>query len=197
MAGTNNEVIGTPKNIQILEMPEVLKGYREKGFESRIRIPVKSPLGGECLEYTNITSDFYNMRNVNTPKEHMHQALDIVPTKSYYSNNQAYRLTNGDIILFATIDGEVIFSDDSDKAAGLNVRIINDNGDLEVGYAHLKTSFVRTGDYVQAGIPIGVMGTTGTASTGVHVHYWVAEILYEGSWPEPVDPLPYILSACN
>jgi 3D (Asp-Asp-Asp) domain-containing protein len=52
-------------------------------------------------------------------------------------------------------------------------------------YAHLDKIFVKKGDNVTKGQPIGTMGSTGNV-TGQHLHY---EVLFEGN---AVDPMPYI-----
>ena len=52
-------------------------------------------------------------------------------------------------------------------------------------YAHLHKIFVKKGDSITKGQPIGVMGSTGEV-TGQHLHY---EITYEG---KAIDPMPYI-----
>ena len=52
-------------------------------------------------------------------------------------------------------------------------------------YAHLDRLFIKKGDSVVKGQPIGTMGSTG-AVTGQHLHY---EVLFEGN---AVDPEPFI-----
>jgi hypothetical protein len=57
-------------------------------------------------------------------------------------------------------------------------------------YAHLHKIFVKKGDNVIKGQPIGTMGATG-AVTGQHLHY---EISFDG---KAIDPMPYINSIEN
>lgn len=176
---------------QISELPEELEGYKEEGFKSA-HYPSKSPLGGDCREYSIITA-YFSDPNYYNKFGRWHKALDIIPSGAYYSNNKAYKLT-GEIVMFATINGRTEFGVDDNGA--LIVKIINDTEDLEVGYAHLKTSYVKTDDYVNAGDPIGIMGDTGLG-TGVHLHYWLATIECKGCWPEAYDPYPQTFGWCE
>jgi murein DD-endopeptidase MepM/ murein hydrolase activator NlpD len=52
-------------------------------------------------------------------------------------------------------------------------------------YGHLQRSIVRTGDVVNAGQQIGLMGSTGL-STGSHLHF---ELRLNG---EPKDPALFL-----
>lgn len=177
---------------QISQLPAVLEGYVEEGFTPTDR-PNKSPLGGECLSNTVITAYFHDPGYYKRFGK-WHTALDMIPSNHYYSSNKAFSLT-GEIVMFATIQGKTEFGVDGNGA--LIVKIFSDDGKIEVGYAHLKTSYVKTGDYVNAGDPIGIMGSTGK-STGVHVHYWIAFINEKclSCLPESVDPYPYLFGNC-
>ncbi len=53
--------------------------------------------------------------------------------------------------------------------AGNYVSIASDTG-WRTGYSHLQSVLVNSGDYVEAGTPIGTVGSTGY-STGPHLHY--------------------------
>ena len=52
-------------------------------------------------------------------------------------------------------------------------------------YAHLAAESVGVGDYVTAGMPIGVAGCTGWC-TGTHLHF---ELRHRG---QPLSPLPFL-----
>ena len=60
----------------------------------------------------------------------------------------------------------------------------------DIGYRHILLhmykTFVKPGQVVNKGTPIGIMGKSGM-STGIHLHYGVKDT--EGNW---VDPTPYM-----
>ncbi|GAB6986450.1 peptidoglycan DD-metalloendopeptidase family protein [Nocardioides pyridinolyticus] len=68
--------------------------------------------------------------------------------------------------------------------AGSLVRIDHGNG-METWYAHLSRTDVVTGDVVEAGTPIGLVGEDGN-STGPHLHF---EVRLDGT---PCDPAPLL-----
>jgi hypothetical protein len=68
--------------------------------------------------------------------------------------------------------------------AGSLVRIDHGNG-LETWYAHLSRTDVTTGQVVEAGTPIGLVGERGN-TTGPHLHF---EVRLDGS---PYDPAPLL-----
>jgi murein DD-endopeptidase MepM/ murein hydrolase activator NlpD len=71
-----------------------------------------------------------------------------------------------------------------DNDLGRYIRI-NHDFDAETVYGHLARSFVKTGDQVGKGDPVGLVGNTGR-SLGPHLHF---EIILKG---KAVDPLRYL-----
>lgn len=70
------------------------------------------------------------------------------------------------------------------------VFIRHPNG-YETVYAHLNARFVKNGDHVQTGQPIGIIGNTG-ASRGTHLHFEVHRGNWSVSKEDAVDPLTII-----
>jgi murein DD-endopeptidase MepM/ murein hydrolase activator NlpD len=71
-----------------------------------------------------------------------------------------------------------------DNDLGRYVRV-NHDFEAETVYGHLARSFVKTGDQVGKGDPVGLVGNTGR-SLGPHLHF---EIILKG---KAVDPLRYL-----
>jgi murein DD-endopeptidase MepM/ murein hydrolase activator NlpD len=59
-----------------------------------------------------------------------------------------------------------------DRALGLTIRIRHGYG-IETVYGHLSKALVREGEAVKRGQIIGMVGNTGSRSTGPHLHYEV------------------------
>lgn len=83
----------------------------------------------------------------------------------------------------AGADGRVIFAG---REPGYGALVVIDHGgDLDTYYGHLSALYVREGQSVRRGQPIGAVGATGRA-TGAHLHY---EVRVHGT---PVDPQRYL-----
>ena len=71
--------------------------------------------------------------------------------------------------LLAVTDGEIVLNKWSGILGWVIVLKVNNNAYF--GYCHMKTqSKLRPGTKVTCGTPIGLAGTTGSASSGVHLH---------------------------
>ena len=80
----------------------------------------------------------------------------------------------------------VVVSGRSSGGYGLWVMVQRDpGGTLATLYGHLSVALVLSGDLVQAGQLIGLVGSSGN-STGAHLHF---EVRIQGV---PVDPAPYL-----
>jgi len=82
----------------------------------------------------------------------------------------------------AVLDGRVIFSEFS-KTSGFTV-ILYHNGQFISVYKHLQAVNKKAGERVKVGELIGVVGNTGTHSTGPHLHF---ELIFEGRYVNPSD----------
>jgi murein DD-endopeptidase MepM/ murein hydrolase activator NlpD len=82
----------------------------------------------------------------------------------------------------AVLDGRVIFSEYS-KTSGFTV-ILYHNGQFISVYKHLQAVNKKAGERVKVGEVIGVVGNTGTHSTGPHLHF---ELIFEGRYVNPSD----------
>jgi len=87
-------------------------------------------------------------------------------------------------VVKATLDGTVIYDGWSEEA-GYTIQIQHD-GDIVSIYKHNEKLLKKTGEKVTAGSPIALVGSTGSLTTGDHLHF---ELWYKG---ESVDPTKYI-----
>lgn len=107
-----------------------------------------------------------------TGEEEMHTGLDIANR----TGTQIYAPAGGRIVGAGPI------------IAGMGNAIVIDHGyGLQTRYGHLSKVLVRSGQRVNRGDVLGLMGSTGH-STGPHLHY---EVFQDG---RAVDPKQYILN---
>lgn len=88
--------------------------------------------------------------------------------------------------VFAIAAGVVVEAHRDDGSGNL-VAVRHADGSVS-RYAHMKLRYVRIGEAVAAGAPVGLVGSKGRA-TGPHLHL---EVHHDG---RPVDPLPLIAPA--
>jgi murein DD-endopeptidase MepM/ murein hydrolase activator NlpD len=82
-------------------------------------------------------------------------------------------------------DGEVVFAGRDPGYGGLV--IVAHAGNVATLYGHLSAIYVREGQAVRRGQPLGAVGASGRA-TGAHLHY---EVRVSGA---PVDPAKYLIN---
>lgn len=90
----------------------------------------------------------------------------------------------GNSVVMSVLDGTVI-SDGWTDTEGYTIRIQHE-GDIISVYKHNQKLMKKTGDKVTAGMPIAILGGTGSLSDGDHLHF---ELWHKG---EAVDPTKYI-----
>ena len=73
-------------------------------------------------------------------------------------------------------------------AMGISVDIKQDDG-MTARYGHMSKTLAKTGQHVEAGEPVGLVGCTGR-TTGAHLHFGLMDAAGKA-----VDPLPYLHSA--
>ena len=85
----------------------------------------------------------------------------------------------------ATLDGMVIFSSWT-LETGYTIGVQHSNNLISV-YKHNSTLLKSEGQSVKAGEVLAIIGSTGTLSTGTHLHF---ELWFNGN---PVNPIDYII----
>ncbi|MCL2727730.1 MAG: M23 family metallopeptidase [Bacteroidales bacterium] len=89
-----------------------------------------------------------------------------------------------DATVFAVLDGTVVFAGWTDDT-GFVIQVQHDNNLISI-YKHNAKLLRKTGERVKAGTPIALVGNTGSATTGAHLHF---ELWHNGT---AVDPAKYI-----
>ena len=133
-------------------------------------------------EFLFVTSPFGMRTDPTDPsKQQMHKGMDI------RCDNEA--------VLATEKDGKVVaVNQNADTPGGRSVTVEYeraDNSKVQVSYHHLEAVGVKTGDTVNAGQQLGVSGSTGTRTTGEHLHLEVKQITTDGTLRE-VNPATYL-----
>lgn len=157
-----------------INLPNQLNNYLEDSLQNNLRIR-GSPLGEN--HYHAITAKYMDA-NYFKQFGFEHNGIDLIPSQSYYQENQAYRQTSK-IILFATLSGNACSSGDINTGYTVTIETEKD----KVLYHHQEENFIPINSCTRilSGTPIGVMGETGNA-TGIHVHYMTYKKDKNGAW---------------
>lgn len=181
-AATLQNILLSGQNLQSLN------GYLESGF-SDTSTPTKDPFSGSGTNYMTITVNYHEVESFEFAGQGVtetEQGIDIIPSGTYYANNNAYKLT-GQPIIFATLSGTT--NTYVDQYGANTIEITNSDQTVKTIYIHLSQILIGNGATVRSGQPIGIMGSTGM-STGPHLEYQV-RLNQGGSWVTQ-NPLNYI-----
>lgn len=94
-------------------------------------------------------------------------------------------ITSTNDAIKATLDGTVVFADWTSDG-GHEIHIQHSNNLMSV-YKHNSVLLKKTGDVVNAGDPIAIVGNSGKLTEGTHLHF---ELWYKG---KAIDPQNYLL----
>jgi len=141
--------------------------YVEKQKEGWDAIPAISPVDGEHW----VSSAFGWRASPFTGEREFHNGLDMAGRKG----TPVVAAANGRV--------DQVFND---SALGRGLSIDHGNG-IRTIYGHLEKVLVRQGERVTRGEPVGRMGSTGSRSTGPHLHY---ALKVDGQY---VNPRNYLL----
>lgn len=96
--------------------------------------------------------------------------------------------------IYATMSGTVMVAEFNNGGLGNVIWIKHDGDQYFSAYAHLESFNVSAGDKVTKGQQIGGMGTTGY-STGVHLHFVIATVLWGNKADTTIDPEVYLATS--
>jgi murein DD-endopeptidase MepM/ murein hydrolase activator NlpD len=125
------------------------------------------------LDAAGLSSKFGLRANPFTGKPQFHTGIDLLPT--------------GDLSVRSVLAGKVVMAAYGEERG--NVVVVRHRSGVESLYGHLASIAVRLGDEVTESTVLGIVGNTGTASTGRHLHF---EVSIGGF---PVNPLKVIRTA--
>ncbi|PKO97192.1 MAG: peptidase M23 [Bacteroidetes bacterium HGW-Bacteroidetes-7] len=139
-----------------------------------------------------IRQEKFNLGSGNRSIEQIEGLHFFPPVKGVISNgfNMATNHPFIDIaapansVVSAVLDGTVVLAAWTEET-GFTIQIQHEN-DLISIYKHNSKLLKKSGDRVSAGMAIGLVGNTGTLSSGYHLHF---ELWHKGV---PVDPTKYI-----
>lgn len=198
--------------------PLTLRVMPESGGEDVVNLNMQVVSGGFGSQYITLPDDRLDLLNPAVEENEMTILRTVASqfTSERYFNdpfglpaaaamnspfgtNRAY---NGNVFDryhtgadFAGAPGSTVYSASAGRivlADTLNIRgvtVMIDHGwGVYTVYAHLADRYANIGDFVQAGQPIGTVGSSGRA-TGAHLHWelWVNGV--------PVDPMQWVREA--
>lgn len=131
------------------------------------------------------------------------------PDGSWYYKKMGYKGHNGDDYavpvgtpVYAADEGTIVFEGWGQNHSWMGVPagicVLINNGGLYSGYAHLSSTCVSKGQYVNKGQQIGLSGQTG-AATGPHVHFEAIPLApnFANGYAARIDPQPYMDAVVN
>lgn len=135
-----------------------------------------------------IQSDLNDNSGISTKENNQYGLFFFAPVKGVMSQKMSAAHLAVDIVTKAgepvksVLDGRVIFSEYS-KTSGFTIIIFHNSQFISV-YKHLQSTNKKAGDRVKVGEVIGLVGNTGTHTTGPHLHF---ELIFEGRYVNPTD----------
>jgi len=169
-AGGGIEALSTDVNFaQVNALARVVssnRSLRDVLEELPDHLPLNSPS----------VSSVYGLRESPiTGRPQFHTGVDLLPSV--------------DLLIHPAKRGQIALASYGQELG--NVVIVRHGGGIETLYGHMASIAVREGDEVTERSVLGIVGNTGTASTGRHLHF---EVIVGGY---PVDPLKVIQTAQN
>lgn len=133
-------------------------------------LPSHLPLGS-----SRVSSGFGLRVHPITGKTQFHTGVDLLPSD--------------DLLIHPALRGKVVLASFGHELG--NVVVVRHGGGIETLYGHMASIAVHEGDEVTEKTVLGVVGNTGSLSTGRHLHFEVTVGGY------PVNPLKVIQTAQN
>lgn len=181
-------LMGKPMNEEVVDVVDTTRNYDEINIttiaeDSQLRAYVESEDRFNLSVVQNTTTKKYGISNFiffspltgsvtsdfNLGENHF--GIDIVAPE-----NESVK---------SCLDGTVVFAEWTAET-GYVIQVQHKNNLLSV-YKHNAVLLKKTGDYVNAGETIAIIGNSGELTTGPHLHF---ELWFDGN---PIDPREYMV----
>jgi len=135
-----------------------------------------------------IQEEMNNSSSINQKETNQYGLFFYAPVKGVMSQLMTNTHPAVDLVtkqnepVKSVLDGRIIFAEYS-KTSGYTV-IIYHNGQFISIYKHLQSLTKKAGERIKVGEILGIVGNTGTHSTGPHLHF---ELILEGRYVNPSD----------
>ena len=179
-------VVDGQEPLKIDSLLEVRKNNARKSTDPKELAKKDSLLRKEVAEEDKFDIKSSSSRTLPIEGMHFFTPLKGVVSQGYDKALHPYiDITAPDnSVVMSVLDGTVISAGWTDTE-GYTIRIQHE-GDIISVYKHNQKLMKKTGDKVTAGMPIAILGGTGSLSDGDHLHF---ELWHNG---EAVDPTKYI-----
>ena len=179
-------VVDGQEPLKIDSLMEVRKNAAAKAADPKELAEKDSLLRKEVNEEDRFDIKSNSSRSLPIEGMHFFTPLKGVVSQGYDKALHPYIdiTAPGNSVVMSVLDGTVISAGWTDTE-GYTIRIQHE-GDIISVYKHNQKLMKKTGDKVTAGMPIAILGGTGSLSDGEHLHF---ELWHKG---EAVDPTKYI-----
>ncbi len=174
LLGQNSRLDEVPDSIPKVEMAENLIDTKPGEAEQALMEKIQEDLNQES--------------GISQKDNNQYGLFFFAPVKGIMSQRMTANHPAVDIVTKAgepvksILDGRVIFSEYS-KTSGFTIIIFHNAQFISV-YKHLQTTSKQAGERVKVGEVIGLVGNSGTHTTGPHLHF---ELIFEGRYVNPTD----------
>ncbi len=179
-------VVDGQEPLRIDSLMEVRKDKASRTTDAKVLAEKDSLLRKEIAEEDKFDINSNSSRSLPIEGMHFFTPLKGVVSQGYDKVLHPYIdiTAPGNSVVMSVLDGTVISAGWNDSE-GYTIRIQHE-GDIISVYKHNQKLMKKTGDKVTAGMPIAILGGTGSLSDGEHLHF---ELWHKG---EAVDPTKYI-----
>lgn len=156
-------------------------------FLDTVLHPVKSnhPLAKNGLLHAHMTGDFHELRDDKKGGKRRHAGVDF----NYFGGQSGENMKNP--TFYSPVAGKVI--NDPKRSTVHTISILDANGMIHK-FLHAEKMFVKRGDVIEVGEPLGKMGDYNSKDDGKkfqHMHYEIRVRAANGAEGREINPIDY------